>query len=80
MNDLNNLHLSFKGDFQFPCAVAHRCVPVHCPSSESSEEHDVLPPVLLCHGSHVLHPLHVYGEPTNTQLTNHNEVHVNRAP
>lgn len=76
---VSNLQLSFKGDFWFPRAAAVCRVPVHCAASESSEKHDVLPAVLFCHGSHVLHPLHVYGEPTNTHLEHHNEVHANRA-
>lgn len=63
-----HVQLSSKGDLQFSCAAAVRCVSVHRPPSESAEEHDVLHPVLLCHGSHVLHPLHVHGEPTNTQI------------
>lgn len=59
-----------KGDLQFPCAAADHCVTVHRPPSESAEEHDVLHPVLLCHGSHILHPLHVHGEsPTQKYST-----------
>lgn len=70
--------LSSKGDLQFPCAAAVRCVSVHRPPSESAEEHDVLHPVLLRYGSHVLHPLHVHGEPTSTQTATLHTVHLNR--
>lgn len=57
--------LFVKGDLQFSRAAADRCVSVHRPPSESAEEHDVIPAVLLCHGSHVLCPLHVHGERTD---------------
>lgn len=62
-----DLGLSSIGDLQFPRASADRGVSVHRPASESAEKHDVIHPVLLCHGAHVLYPLHVHGEPTNTQ-------------
>lgn len=58
--------VGFTGDWQFPRAAADRCVSVHRAPSESAEEHDVLHPVLLRHGSHVLHLIHVHGEPTAT--------------
>lgn len=50
----------FAGDRQLSCAAAHRCISVYCAPSESAEEHDVLYPVFLCYGSHLLHSLHVY--------------------
>lgn len=58
--------LSSKGDLRFSRAAAHLRVSVHRPPSESAKEHDVLHPVLLRDGSHVLHSLHVHGEPTST--------------
>lgn len=56
------------GDLRFSRAAVDRCVSVHRPPSEFTEKHDVIPSVLLCHGSHVLYPLHVHGEcaPLNT--------------
>lgn len=60
---LCHVTLSPKGDFWFSCGAADCRVAVHRPPSESAEEHDVVPPVLLCHGSYILHPLHVHGEP-----------------
>lgn len=54
--------LFVKGDLQFSRASVDRRVAVHRPSSEFAEEYDVIPTVLLCHGSHVLYPLHVHGE------------------
>lgn len=53
-----------KGNGRFPRAAADRRVCVHRSSSESAEEHDGVPAVLLSHGAHVLHPLHVHGEVT----------------
>lgn len=62
-------HFLLKGELQFSCAAADRCVSVHRPPSEPAEEHDVIPAVLLRHGSHVLCPLHVHGECTQAQPT-----------
>lgn len=72
--------LSSEGDLQFSRAAADRCVSVHRPPSESTEEHDVVHPVLLCYGSHVLHPFHVHGEPANTQTATLHSMHLNRLP
>lgn len=55
--------LFYKGDVWLPRAAADRRVAVHRAASEPAEEHDVLHPVLLRHGAHVLHALHVHGEP-----------------
>jgi len=59
------------GDGHFPRAAAVRRVFVHRPPAESAEEPDVLHPVLLRYGAHVLHLLHVHGEPNNTQAATH---------
>lgn len=56
--------LFVKGDLRFSRASVDRRVAVHRPPSEFAEEYDVIPTVLLCHGSHVLCPLHVHGECT----------------
>ena len=61
-----------EGDGQFPCAAADRRVSVHRAPSEPAEEHDVVHPVLLSHGAHVLHPFHVHGEPAVRQTATHN--------
>lgn len=58
--------LFVQGELQFSRAAADRCVSVHRPPSESAEEHDVIPAVLLCHGSHILRPVHVHGECTDS--------------
>lgn len=50
------------GVIWFPRAAADHRVSVHRSASQSAEEHDVIYPVLLCHGPHVLHVLHVHGE------------------
>lgn len=57
-----------EGDGQFSRAAADRRVSLHRSPSESAEEHDVLHPVLFSHGAHLLHPLHVHGEPAVTRL------------
>ncbi|XP_014065258.1 putative sodium-coupled neutral amino acid transporter 10 isoform X5 [Salmo salar] len=49
-----------EGVIRFPCAAADGGVSVHRSASQSAEEHDVIYPVLLCHGPHVLHVLHVH--------------------
>ncbi|XP_017338816.2 putative sodium-coupled neutral amino acid transporter 10 isoform X5 [Ictalurus punctatus] len=48
------------GNTQFPCPVAHCCVAVHCATSESAEEHDVIYPVIFSHGTDLLHALYVH--------------------
>lgn len=54
--------LTSSGNTQFPCPVAHCCVAVHCATSESAEEHDVIYPVIFSHGTDLLHALYVHGE------------------
>lgn len=64
------------GDGEFPCAPAGRRVAAGRPPPQPAEEHDVLHPVLFSHGSHLLHPVHVHGEPSSTQPLSVCPVHV----
>ena len=57
------------GDGRLPGAVADRRVAVHRAAPQPAEEPDVLHTVLLRHGPHVLHPLHVHGELRQTTHT-----------
>lgn len=50
------------GDRRVPHSASGGRVPVHRSAAESAAEHDVLHPVLLCHGPHVLHAVHDHGE------------------
>lgn len=59
-----------KGDWQFSRVPTDRRVCGNRSPSESAKEHDVLYSVFLSHGSHVLYPLHVYGEHTNSYTVN----------
>ena len=61
--DWSELSSCLLGDVWVPRAAAGGGVPVHRAAPQPAEEHDVIHPVLLCHGSHLLHVLHVHGEP-----------------
>ena len=55
------------GDGRLPGAAADRRVAVHRAAAQPAEEPHVLHTVVLRHGPHVLHPLHVHGELTQTR-------------
>ena len=61
--DWSELSSRLLGDVWVPRAAAGGGVPVHRAAPQPAEEHDVIHPVLLRHGSHLLHVLHVHGEP-----------------
>lgn len=56
------MQVPFPGVWQFPDSPALCCLPVHCTSIEPPEEHDGLYTVIQCHGSDLLHGVHVRGE------------------